>query len=283
MTVPLQIPEQTAPPPLDYLCESIPTFPARHPFHPDLQYYIDSSPYTRVKWLIPIHGPVDLVDLPEDEGLVVFRPSSGHLALSEAEYRDMRKRHRQNSSSTGSGATIKLSARPIVWTRDSLGETWNLLLKMRKLGRLGPIALALASSEPDPFRPAAPQSSSKLDHHRHLPFRSGETVHPDARPVRLEIGDHIKLFCDLRFALAVRQALKYLAFGNDNAPLSRTTSGDQLSGVDAPSLPVHMRQALGPTVSAATSTSSKTGATQMPFRGAKLCLLGDRGEVLVVI
>lgn len=257
----------------------------RHPFHPNLQHYINSSPHTRVKWLIPIHGPVDLV-VPEDEAFAGFRPSGGHLAMSEAEYRDVRKQHRQTSLPTGSnGASTKSLARPLVWTQDSLTETWNMLLKMRKLGRLGPIALALASTEPDPFRPAARQSSYALHHHKNTTFRSVDPTCAEARPVRPEIGDHIKLFCDLRFAMAVRQALKYLALGDDNTPLSRTTSGVGISAIaaDAPSLPVHMRQALGPTLSSATSTSSKPGTTHLPFRGAKLCLLGDRGEVLVVV
>jgi hypothetical protein len=285
VAVPLNVPERHAPPPADFLCEPIPVFPSRHPFHPDLQHYIDSSPHTRVKWLIPIHGPVDLVDLPEDEALAGFRPSWGHLALSEAEYRDVRKQHRQTSSSTtgSNGASTKSSARPLVWTQDSLGETWNMLLKMRKLGRLGPIALALASSEPDPFRPAARQSSYALHHHKCTTFRPVDSVHSDTRPVRPEIGDHIKLFCDLRFAMAVRQALKYLALGDENTPLSRPTTGVGITAADAPSIPMHMRQKLGPTLSSATSTSSKPGATHLPFRGAKLCLVGDRGEVLIVL
>lgn len=223
-----------------------------------------------------------MVDFSEGETHAAFRPSFGHLALSEAEYRDMRKRYRQASSSTGSYGS---PSRPLVWTREILAETWNMLLKMRKLGRLGPISLALASSEPDPFRPAG-RSAASLQRHECVPFRSGDTV--QTAPVRPDIGDHIKLFCDLRFALAVRQALKYLALGNENNPPSRTTIGDQLLGsvqaAEAPSLPVHMRQALDPTASTGTSTSSKmTGGTHLPFRGAKLCLVGDRGEALAVI
>lgn len=240
------------------------------------------SPHTRVKWLIPIHGSVDLVDFSEGETLAAFRPSLGHLAHSEAEYRDMRKRYRPSSSSAGS---YELPSRPLVWTRETLAETWNMLLKMRKLGRLGPIALALASSEPDPFRPAG-RSAVSLQRHECVPFRSSDTVHN--APVRPEIGDHIKLFCDLRFALAVRQALKYLALGNESNPLSRTTSGHQLvgsvHGTEAPYLPIHTQQALGRTASTATSTSSKmSGGTHLPFRGAKLFLVGDRGEVLAVV
>jgi hypothetical protein len=239
-----------------------------------------------VKWLIPVHGPVTVPGLSEERAWDGFQPSDGHLALGHDEYREVRRKYRQFSALVPGAASTssveKSRPRPLLLTEELLREIWNKLVRLRKFGRFGPIALALSSPQPDPFRPTGNPTTS-LSRHECIPTSLiGESVYSMVRPVKPEVGDHIKLFCDLRYAMAIRFVLKGMELGDVADSVSRATLVDRVEQ-DAPELPTR-RTRLAPTHSSATSRSSKsTSRSLTPFRGVRLCLVGDRGEVLTVV
>lgn len=287
-------------PPAALFLEPVPSLPTgRHPFHPSLEYYIGQRPYTRVKWLIPVHGPVAIPGLAEESGAEEFLPSDGHLALDIEEYRQVKRMHRHRSapSTTLPSAVASSSThmarnlpRPLVVTEQLLRAIWNKLVRLSKLGRFGPIALALSSFQPDPFRPIEGNQRSIIERHKcNLSPSVGEsTTGNDTRPVKPEVGDHIKLFCDLRYAMAIRSVLRGMEIGDGTDSATHATSEGQVVGSvqnnpEAPTERAGTR--LAPTHSSATSRSSRSTSTRplMPFRGVKLCLVGERGEVLIVV
>ncbi|KAJ9103066.1 hypothetical protein QFC21_002488 [Naganishia friedmannii] len=277
-------------PPALQSIEPIPPLPTQdHPFHPSLEYYIARRPYARVKWLIPVHGPVIVPGLSEGREWEDFWPSDGHLALSNDEYREVRRRCRQIAPPVASSSTPaeRNRPRPLILTEQLLREIWNKLVRLRKLGRFGDIALALSSSQPDPFRPTERNHAPILERHQCIPpFPAEESAHDnDARPVKPEVGDHIKLFCNLRYAMAIRFVLKGIELGDDGDSASRSTLGGRIDSAiqDAPQVQTGCTQ-LAPTLSSGTTRSAKSASRSLvPFRGVKLCLVGDKGEVLTVV
>ncbi|KAJ9102296.1 hypothetical protein QFC20_004989 [Naganishia adeliensis] len=276
------LPGGPQPEPPKSLYERIPTLPPTpHPFHPDLRHYIATEPDTHVTWLIPILGSV-IVTLP-DELPAKFRPSPGYFALTSDEYRETQKRRQRASSfgaSTAAGTTSRSQVRPLVWTKELLREFWEKFTKMRRVGRFGPISLALVSEETS--RSNRPDDEL-LETHQCLPFNSVSN-RTSTKPVRPEMGDHIKVGCNLRYTMAVRCLLKDIQLGGE--PTSRSRSPADNVGDTAPretraSSKSDMARRAGDTLSV-TSNAVKARKEE-PFRGVMLCLVGTRGEVLLVV
>lgn len=258
------------------LYDPIPDLPSTpHPFHPDLKHYIASEPYTSVAWLIPIHGNVSL---PSAEQLSVdFRPSPGHLALTFDEYRDVRKRHQRVHSfgALETGTTSRKQVKPLVWTQGLLREFWEKLVKMRQRGRLGPISLAVfpeVISHPNTRNDPAPKS------HQCLPYRPSDQQ-TNLDPVRPEMADHIQVGCNLRYAMAVRCLLRGIELEGETTshspgpvPKERETRASS-----KPGRPRRGQETLS------VAPKSVRARKEEPFRGVCLCLVGAKGEVLLVV
>lgn len=77
--------------------------------------------------------------------------------------------------------------------------------------------------------------------------------------------------------------LKGLELGGGSSSVLRNTTEKRVEdGQYSRTLKSRPTRQLGPTVSSATS-SSKSRLKQIPFRGVKLCLAGEHGEVLLVV
>jgi hypothetical protein len=223
-----------------------------------------------------------MLPLPDDLP-TKFRPSAGHFALTPDEYRETQRR-RQRASSFGTsavmGTTSRSQVRPLAWTRELLREFWEKLTKMRRVGRFGPISLALVlegisrSTGPD---------DEPLATHQCLPLESASN-RTSTQPVRPKMADHIKVGCSLRYAMAVRCLLKDIQLGGE--PTSRSPSPAEKGRTTASretraSSKSDMARRGQDTLSVA-SKSLKTRKEE-PFRVVRLCLEGTRGEVLLVV
>lgn len=125
---------------------------------------IASQPYTRVYWLIPVHGVVNLTS-----------PGEANEAQPTAALHLARRRP-------------KSSKKPeIIWTPHRLRQFWTEILHgvLQQSGNFGPIGLAASGPKPDPFR-------------------------PENEDVAVETGDHIRVYCDLEWALKVRKYLEHV-------------------------------------------------------------------------
>lgn len=151
---------------------------------------------------------------------------------------------------------------------------------MRRVGRFGPISLALVAADaPCLNRP----DDELLETHQCLPLHSASN-RTSTKPVRPEMGDHIKVGCNLRYAMAVRCLLKDIQLGGE--PASRSRSAAENGRETAP----------GETRASSKSDMARRGQDTLsvaakavkvrkeePFRGVRLCLLGTGGAVLLVV
>ncbi|BEI80427.1 hypothetical protein CcaverHIS002_0109560 [Cutaneotrichosporon cavernicola] len=157
-----------------------------HPLHPDVYHYCKHAG-TRVYWLIPIHGPVIVPGL-EDP---VTNPSARPWA-SRAEF--------------GTKLSNASPSKPIVvrWVPALLHTFLKELFEpaWRDPARYGALHLAFSGPKPDPY--LAPQPPPPLEAHTHTPEGARGRV-----PVRVEAGDHMRIYCDAAFALSLRTWLHW--------------------------------------------------------------------------
>ncbi|GMK54853.1 hypothetical protein CspeluHIS016_0114390 [Cutaneotrichosporon spelunceum] len=157
-----------------------------HPLHPDVYHYCKHAG-TRVYWLIPIHGPVVVPGL-EDPAT----NSSARPWASRAQF--------------GAELGDASQSKPIVirWTpalldtfiRERFEPAW------RDAAQYGALHLAFSGPKPDPY--LALQPPPPLDAHTHVPEGARERV-----PVRVEAGDHMRIYCDAAVALSLRTWLHW--------------------------------------------------------------------------
>jgi hypothetical protein len=161
-----------------------------HPLHPDVFHYCKHA-RARVYWLIPIHGPVVVPGL-EDP---VTNPSARPWA-SRAEF----------------GARIGDStpSKPVVvrWTPALLGAFIKERFEpaWRDPAQYGGLHLAFSGPKPDPFLALPPPPP--LEAHIHVPQDARERV-----PVRIEAGDHMRIYCDAALAMSLRTWLHWWETG----------------------------------------------------------------------
>lgn len=127
----------------------------------DLPLLITRQPHTRVYWLIPVSGQVNVT---HSETI----PSAGLVT---------------------SRRPPKSSKKPdLIWTAHRLRQFWTDILQgvLQRTGRYGPVGLAASGPKPDPFR--------------------SEELYDDA----VVAGDHLRVYCDLEWALKVRKYLEYV-------------------------------------------------------------------------
>jgi hypothetical protein len=167
--------------------------PSPHPFHPSLRDLVNQKPKLRVRWVVPIHGPVVLQGHVNLESK--FLPSPAILAS------DNKQRTKLNeiilNARDGRKPQVHLS-----WTRETLQRFWAVLLKIRTKGTCGPVSFSVSGPYPDPFRLSP--TPLGLERHRYLEEAS---IRHESRPVRCCAGDHIRISCDLEHALTFRMWL----------------------------------------------------------------------------
>ena len=153
---------------------------------------------SRVHWVIPIHGPIiippwsdPISNLQPIKGAPI--PSSGHL-----------RAHLPEEIDTKRPVTI-------YWTPDLLRHfmtSFLIPLHARQDLPFGSLSIRLSGPKPDPFINLSPPIPLSI--HQHLPPRPPEfgddriTTRSEARPIRPETGDHIRVYCDAKHALALR-------------------------------------------------------------------------------
>lgn len=128
----------------------------------------------------------------------------------------------------------------------------------------GPCSIRLSGPKPDPYialKPAPPLEPTIWSSTTPVDTAHGETQNP--RPVRPEIGDHIRIYCDADRALSLRMLLN----GIEVEP-SILDADDSTGGGRKPSQSVTLKR-----------------GRYSPFGGSdkiRLVLVGERGEALVV-
>jgi hypothetical protein len=230
---------------------------ATHPFHPDLSRYTTKVLEGRVYWLIPIHGPIIVPGLNDKAMSANRRDIEGDVpAPSSAAF---------HTDVTAAGIPPGKLCRPaqIAWTASLLNHFVQSFLLPLRQSRLYGLSIAFSGPKPDPFIALVPPAP--LAKHQYAgKARSADDKDPkklvakgDAQsaeasgmplgPVRVEAGDHIRLYCDASEALSLRTWLHGVH-------------------VDASQGVAEGAQAKG----------------KRMFDKVRLCLIGPRGEVLIV-
>jgi len=155
----------------------------------------------------------------------------------------------------GETASRRRKGRDLTWTANLLAHLWTAFfvpLHADSTFPFGSIAFRLSGPKPDPFLalvppPRLPLGLTAQPHSDHTVDDLGL---PSTSPVRPEMGDHIRLYCDLKYALSLRTWLH--------------------------AIEVDQNQFNSKTVVAAGETLFR------PFDKTRLVLVGPRGEALVV-
>lgn len=113
--------------------------------------------------------------------------------------------HHVPSSPLGPASTTTLShSRSMIWTDALLRHFWEDFVVPLYTDHdfpFGSISVRLSGPKPDPYLNLAPPASLR-------PWSDISSANTPARsvtlPVRPEIGDHIRLYCDARYALSLR-------------------------------------------------------------------------------
>lgn len=171
-------------------------------------------------WLIPVHGPVvvqGVNTLPEPQPRPSTRAASKSDSPEDASIILSQFNDTQSSSlgipsvpipsqATLSSVRPKVDLRtrpaPLAWTPALVRHFWTdfvLPLQTDPVLPLGNISLAVSGPKPDPFIALKPPKPLK----RHM--HAGKAEHTlEIPPVRVEAGDHIRLYCDAKHALRLR-------------------------------------------------------------------------------
>ncbi|WWD20532.1 hypothetical protein CI109_105008 [Kwoniella shandongensis] len=222
-----------------------------HPFHPNLHLYIKSNPRGRVYWLIPIHGPVLIPTLNHP-----LSPLPSTLKMSESPPIPSRAVLYADTTST-SEKEDEVKPKSIHWTSELLLRFIATFLHPLYLDPALPfnnVSYAFSGPKPDPFLDLP--SPPPLKSHLHLPPPREDELLDMTRmnPVRVEAGDHLRIYCDAKKALALRTWLH-----NVKIPSSSSTTKKDGQGVDA-----------------------DEHESVRVFYKTRLVLVGERGEVLIV-
>jgi hypothetical protein len=232
---------------------------ATHPFHPDLSRYTTKVPESRVYWLIPIHGPVIVPGL-NDKAL-----SANHRVIERDVPVPSSAAFHTDITAAGIPHGKLCRPAPIAWTASLLNHFVQSFLLPLRQSRLYGLSIAFSGPKPDPFIALVPPTP--LTRHQYAgkarlangqaPKKLVTNGDDDTRPAdastmlngpaRIEAGDHIRLYCDASEALSLRTWLHG----------------------------VHVDASHG--VAAGAQAKGKR-----MFDKVRLCLIGPRGEVLIV-
>jgi hypothetical protein len=225
-----------------------------HPYHPDLHCYTTKNPYGRVYWLIPIHGPVIVPKLNDDVLTSPIATTEDAIPIP--------------SSATFATKTLNIPKTkgranrpaPIPWTASLLDHFIQSFLLPLRRSRVYGLSIVFSGPKPDPF--IALQPPLQLVGHAHG-VKSGSNHKVDlekenaasviaplvtsdlapGRPVRVEAGDHMRVYCDAKEALSLRTWLHGI---HVDGQAGNGEKGRRL------------------------------------FDKVRLCLIGEKGEVLIV-
>lgn len=187
-----------------------------HPFHPDLATLVETQPKLRVRWVIPVHGPMILLT-PHDiqhkfwpsPAIITTKKSRKNLdELDDMITSENRQRNRRDV---------------LMWTPDAMARFWKEIAKLQARGTCGPISVGLSGPHPDPFRPVS--TTWTLATHRRTTRLDPDP--PAQPPIRTFAGDHLRIGCDLEHALIFRMWLGTRSFG---FPATTTDGTKQRSG-----------------------------------------------------
>lgn len=193
-----------------------------HPLHPDIGYYCAHAK-TRVYWLIPIHGPVIVPGLQDPVTNASARPWASRAVYAST----------LPEVSASRPAVVRWTPNLLeTFMRDRFEAVWKDPERP-----YGPLHLTFSGPKPDPY--LALPAPRPLTAHEYLPPGSRGRA-----PVRVEAGDHMRIYCDAGRALSLRTWLHWWE-----------VEGRKLGDGEE-----RMR----------------------PFDKARFALVGPRGEVLVV-
>lgn len=257
------------------------TFPDSHPYHPDISYYCFKRPMARVYWVIPIHGPVLIpgvnhpIDLAVQNGseevgdtrLKGLIPSSATFAPSSSSPSAPVQPIPSSSSIPFSPSVSETHLQPqpsaatIHWTPPKL--SWFLQKWVRESwaddprGWFGSLSWTLAGPSVSNWI-SLPETPRELGSHvcvRSSTAKDGETSKCERKAVKPQMGDHLRMYCDAERALELRLFIsKAWVPTRDFSGQDRKLSEEEEAGLDKERIMGKVR----------------------------LCLVGDRGEALVV-
>lgn len=139
---------------------------------------------------------------------------------------------------------------------------------------LGNLSIRLSGPKPDPFIDLAPLP--RITQHAHLPPGVGAGV---PIPVRPECGDHIRVYVDAKYSLGLRTWLCNVEVPWDQ--VGEHAAKDARAGAQTQA--VTQMQIGGGTLQPATRSGKEKGEKGFRvFNKARLALMGENGEVLVV-
>ena len=228
-----------------------------HPFHPDLHQYAKKNPYGRVYWLIPIHGPVIVPDLNDD---VLTSP----IATTEHEIPLPSPATFSNKVHNSPKTKMRANRPALVhWTTSLLNHFIQSFLLPLRRSRVYGLSIVFSGPKPDPFIALLPPPKL-MDHAHNGKPRSKAKVEVQKEnvsaamsplggsgpasgvPVRVEAGDHMRIYCDVKEALSLRTWLHGIHVDGQAGQAGNGDKGRRL------------------------------------FDKVRLCLIGEKGEVLIV-
>ena len=228
-----------------------------HSYHPNLHRYTTRNPYGRVYWLIPIHGPVIVPNLNDD---VLTSP----IATTE----DAIPIPSSATFATKIPIAPKIKGRtnrpaPIPWTASLLDHFIQSFLLPLRRSRVYGLSIVFSGPKPDPFIALLPPPHL-MEHAHSVKPRSNRKVEVEkenaaagippmealtpvsGKPVRVEAGDHMRIYCDAKEALSLRTWLHGIHVDGQPGQGANGEKGRRL------------------------------------FDKVRLCLIGEKGEVLIV-
>jgi len=186
---------------------ALPTSSTSHPFHPRIHEHIKTSPSERVYWAIPIVGPVYIPDWSDHITSPTARRAPVPASGKWVQQIDPKSDGICDMPSSPSGTLPTATGprlRSLTWTDALVKHFWKAFLVPLYTDQsfpFGSISVRLSGPKPDPHLDLVPPTS----------LRSWSMISPAAGPgdsaslpVRPEMGDHIRLYCDARYALSLR-------------------------------------------------------------------------------
>ncbi|WVQ63107.1 uncharacterized protein L199_001258 [Kwoniella botswanensis] len=220
-----------------------------HPFHPNLPEYIQSEGSRRVYWLIPIHGPIYIPNLnhPLTENIY-----PGQVVPTKGELVDQ----------IPDAAKDKDKSKKIFWTSSSLLSLIQQFLHplyMDDQRPFGVLGYTFSGAKPDPFLEIPYHSSTNTDDFETRKKHNDNNVGfiDKHKMVKPECGDHLRIYCNLRYSLELRTWLHNVKIP---IPNSNNNNDEKEKGEE----------------------EEKESKSVRIFYKTRLTLVGDKGEVLMV-